>query len=203
MDAEGLDFETLVKLNAAGPKYCDTFAYWIGCLSNPASLIAQDADEACAAMSHQFNVEEQSFDWGGLCGYPQYVPRIFAPVAPVTVALRWSPFPTAIAALGSPFHFATGTFGHVLTVFRPREILTQPASGPDRDHFQLLLQHANERALSRKKWILLCGSPGWSYNLTEEAEGDLDCCYENDERMESMKEFGFIHFSRKPANPGR
>src|SRR5688572_23809257 len=115
-----LDFLAL-NAQSAAPAYTSTFAYWLGVLSNPSAHVALDADEACAVMSYQYGSEEQAIDEDGLRGYPDIIPAVLHPVAPVTLALRWSPFPSAIDALGAPVHLHRADYGKALAVFRPGE----------------------------------------------------------------------------------
>ena len=193
MNPAEFDFETLKAASAGGGSWVSTFAYWLGVLSDPSAKFAREADEACAAMSYQYDVEEQATELDSLRGYREIIPSIFHPVAPVSLALRWSPFPAAFAALGPPVHTDRGDFGKALAVFRPVETPTFPATTPDELHFQLLLRHACERAIRSKRWVLLAGSPGWSY--TSE-----DFIAEQPDLQQLMADFGFVFYARKPAN---
>ncbi len=202
MNHSDFSFETLVKQSAGGERIYSTFAYWLCVTGWPFSRVLRSADWACAAMSHQYDTEEQD----NLRGFPQYVPRVIRPIAPVTVAYRWSPFPRAIELLGQPTRIRMDEYGTVLMLFEPSHFETANDPCTDLGHFEFLLKHACERAMQSrhlmfKRQVFLCGSPGWSYKLTgfnSSEEGDLDCCYENEERAELMKEFGFVHCSRKP-----
>ena len=144
-------------------------------------------------MSCQYDVEEQATELDSLRGYREVIPSIFHPIAPVTLALRWSPFPAACAALGQPIHTDRGDFAQVLAVFRPSDAPTFPATTADERHFQFLLSHSCERAIRTKRWVLLAGSPGWSY--TSE-----DYIADDPELQQLMADFGFVFYARKPAN---
>ena len=183
-DPQNLDFDSL-RLEFAAPKSCTTVAYWIGVLTNVRSKIATDAEEACAVMSHQHDVEEQD----NFCSFPEYIPTVFRPIAPVTLALKWSPFPLALAIMGEPFSFDSTSSGNRLFIFRPEMIKRmEPFGCADIRHFQFLLAAAIQSAKSNE-YILLCGSPGWSYNSPEHIYGST-------RRM--MKDFGFVYQRRKP-----
>ena len=190
MNEAGLDFATL-NAQSAAPAYTSTFAYWLGVLSDPSAQVALDADEACAVMSYQFGSEEQAVDEAGLRGYPNIIPAILHPVAPVTLALRWSPFPTAIAALGVPVHLHRAEYGKVLAVFRPVESPSLSAETTDQLHFLSLLQHCSARASRSKRWVFLTGSPGWSYT----SEDFID---KSRKLRQLMADFGFVAYARKP-----
>ena len=67
-------------------------------------------------MSFQFDVEEQAQNMKTLIGDAELIPSVLIPIAPVTLALQWSPFPVAIEALG--LHLDTKA-GKVLATFNP------------------------------------------------------------------------------------
>jgi hypothetical protein len=192
MNKAELDFSTL-NAQSAAPAYTSTFAYWLGVLSDPSAQVALDADEACAVMSYQYDSEEQAIDEDGLRGYPDIVPAVLHPVAPVTLALRWSPFPSAIAALSTPVHLHRAGYGKVLAVFRPVGSPSFSAESADQRHFLSLLQHCSARADRSKRWIFLTGSPGWSY--TSE-----DFIAKSRKLRRLMTDFGFVACARTPGN---
>lgn len=195
MNPAEFDFETLKAASAggSGATWLTTFAYWLGVLSDPTNKFARDADEACAAMSYQYDVEEQATELDSLRGYREIIPSIFQPVAPVTLALRWSPFPAAFAALGQPVYADRADFANTLAVFRPVEAPAFPATTPDEHHFHFLLTHTCERAIRAKRWVLLAGSPGWSYTSD-------NFIADNPDLQQLMADFGFVFYARKPAN---
>lgn len=186
------DFETL-KAESFGvdAAWLTTFAYWLGALADPTSEFARDAEDSCAAMSCQYDIEEQAFVIDDLRSRPELIPKIFRPVAPVTLALRWSPFPAAIAALGAPVHIDRGAFSRILAIFRPVDSPALSAATPDERHFGFLLRHACERAFRAKSWILLTGAPGWAYESEDLITGDRH-------RQKLMADFGFVSQSRRP-----
>jgi hypothetical protein len=182
-DPETLQFKRL-RAEFPAPKSCTTFAYCLGLFSNLKSRIAIDANEACAAMSHQYDVEEQ----GNLAGYPEYVPSIFRPLAPVTLAKEWTPFPMAITLLGSPVHASAADYGKRLFVFEPRSLaLTGCEPGLDAAHFGFLLSEAIRHAKGR--YIMMCGSPGWSYSSLDYISAGI---------RKRMEDAGFVFQRRKP-----
>lgn len=194
MNPAEYDFETLKAASAgANATWLTTFAYWIGVLADPTSGFAREAEESCAIMTHQYDIEEQALVLDDLRGSREIIPSVFHPVAPVTLALRWSPFPAALAALGQPVHFHQGADARTLAVFRPVDAPEFPAATADERHFQFLLQHACERALRTKRWVLLTGSPGWDY----ESE---DFLAESPDLQQLMADFGFVAHARKPTN---
>lgn len=192
MNEAGLDFATL-NAQSAAPAYTSTFAYWLGVLSDPSAQVALDADEACAVMSYQYGSEEQAVDEDGLRGYPNIIPTVVHPVAPVTLALRWSPFPSAITALGTPVHLHCADYGKTLAIFRPVENSSFSAESADERHFLSLLQHCSTRAAHSKRWVFLTGSPGWSYNSE-------DFIAKSRKLRRLMTDFGFVAYARTPRN---
>jgi len=190
MHLEQLDFDTLNQMTGLGIRN-DTFAYWLLVLHDSSSLYAQDADQAESVMSYRYDVEEQ----GNLEGEgPEgsLVPEVFVPIAPVTLALRWSPFPAAIEALGRPLH-ADVNKGDTLAVFSPQVIPEILDLALDEQHFNFLLHHACARALKENALVLLVGSPGWAYH-------SQDCLEEEPEIRKRMKELGFVYTLRKPKS---
>jgi hypothetical protein len=160
-------------------------------LYNPNSLYAQDADEAQNIMAYQYDTEEQ----GNLeCEGPEgsLVTETFAPVAPVTLALRWSPFPAAITALGRPLHIDAKR-GDTLAVFAPQALPKVLGSTPDERHFNFLLYHTCTRAFNENALVMLVGSPGWDYDSEDSLKNEPEI-------WKQMKEAGFVYTLRKPEN---
>jgi hypothetical protein len=190
MKFTNLDFVTLNKASG-NEAWNDTFAYWLLVLHDASSLYAQDADEAQSVMAYQYDVEEQgNLDGEGPEG--SLVPTIFAPIAPVTLALLWSPFSAAIEALGQPLHFdAKG--GDTLAVFTPQVLPESFGLTSDERHFSFLLHHACARALNEKALVLLVGSPGWAYDSEDFLEKEPEV-------RKQMEDAGFVYTLRKPEN---
>lgn len=186
-----LDFASLNK-DYGGESWCDTFAYWLLMLHYTQSTYAKNAPEACAIMSFQYDVEDQVHNSEMLIGNPELVPSVFTPIAPVTLAYKWSPFPTAIEVLGKPLHVDTHR-GKTLAVFEAKQYSTTISSTLDENHFDFLLKYACNHASTSNSSILLVGSPGWDYN----SDGYLE---EAPEIQALMRNFGFIYTLRKPAS---
>ena len=126
-----------------------------------------------------------------LIGDAELIPSVFIPIAPVTLALRWSPFPVAIEALGPSIHIdAKG--GNVLAAFNPMNHPKATGSTNDERHFDFLLQYVCTQAIQANALVLLVGSPGWDY----ESENFID---ERPDLKNLMREFGFIYTNRKPV----
>ncbi len=194
MNPAEYDFNALKAASfGASAGWLNTFAYWLGVLSDPSSKFAREADETCSAMACQYDVEEQAQEIDSLRSYRDVIPSIFRPIAPVTLSLDWSPFPAAFAALGQPVHLNRGGAGRALAIFRPVESPTIPSATADERHFLFLLRHACDRAIQTKTWVLLAGSPGWSYTSEDYIAGDPDL-------QQLMADFGFVFYARKPAS---
>ena len=65
-----------------------------------------------------------------LIGDAESIPSVLIPIAPVTLALQWSPFPVAIEALGPPLHLDTKA-GKVLATFNPLAQQEEAGFNPD------------------------------------------------------------------------
>lgn len=190
MPPNSLDFAALN--HAAGYEaWNDTFAYWLLVLHDPTHPCAQDATEAQSAMSFQYDAEEQTEDIAGIATDPELIPQICRPIAPVTLALRWSPFPAALQALGPPAHLHTHQ-GNALAVFAPCLPLEVRGTTADEQHFAFLLREACVRAGAAKALVLLVGSPGWAYD-------SADYLAERPETQQLMRDFGFAYTLRAPA----
>ncbi|GAA4495715.1 hypothetical protein GCM10023172_07870 [Hymenobacter ginsengisoli] len=184
-----LDFSSLNR-DANAETWCDTFAYWLLILHDPSSIYARNADEAQSIMSYQYDVEDQgNLEGEGPDG--KLFPNVFMPIAPVTLALRWSPFPAAMQNLGQPLHLDKHQ-GDALAVFAPQLVDEATASTPDEKHFNFLLRHACARAAAEKALVLLVGSPGWSYDSEDYLESEPEI-------RQLMHETGFIYTLRKPT----
>ena len=187
---QSLDFDSLNEAHGS-ESWCNTFAYWLLVLKDQHNVYAQEAEEACAAMSFQFDAEDQAQDVEMLIGDAELIPSVFIPIVPVTLALQWSLFPVATKALGPPLHLDTKA-GKVLATFNP---LVQPkvaGFSADERHFAFLLQHVCSRAIQSSSLIQLVGSPGWDYDSGDFIEEQPDL-------QNLMRDFGFVYTHRKPA----
>ena len=184
-----LDFDSLNEAHGS-EDWCNTFAYWLLVLKDQHNVHAQEAEEACAAMSFQFDVEDQAQDIEMLIGDAELIPSVLIPIAPVTLALQWSPFPVAIEALGPPLHLDTKA-GKVLATFNPLAQQEVAGFNPDERHFAFLLQHVCSRAIQSNSLVQLVGSPGWDYDSEDFIEEQPDL-------QNLMRDFGFVYTHRKP-----
>ncbi|NML68085.1 hypothetical protein HHL22_23040 [Hymenobacter sp. RP-2-7] len=190
MQSLHLDFTTLNQ-QARYEAWNDTFAYWLLVLHDTSNLYARDADEAQSAMSLQFDVEEQAVAAEGVASNEELIPTVFVPIAPVTLALRWSPFPAAVKSLGAPV-YADNKRGDSLAVFTPQTLPAAFDSTPDEQHFSFLLRQACTHAIKANALVMLVGSPGWDYD----EDGLLA---ENPVSQQAMRDFGFVYTLRKPS----
>lgn len=194
MHSSKFDFKSLKKASfGEDANWLTTFAYWIGILNDPDSEFANNADESCSVMSYQYDREEQACDLDDLRSYPDIIPSVFIPVSPVTLAHSWSPFPDAFNILGNPITTHQADYGEVLSVFRPIESPQYNPTTPDEFHFKHLLDYACMKAFKSKRWVMITGSPGWSYDSE-------DFIYENHEIQNLMIKFGYITTLRRPKN---
>lgn len=185
-------FDSL-RLLHPGRDYVNTLAYWLGLLFKSDSTFSKNAKEACGAMSYHYDVEEQVLDIAELRSSPEIIPSVFLPIAPVSLALKWSPFPAACEALGTPVYHDMSE-GHALAHFFPLHRPTFVAKTPDERHFQFLLNRTCERAEANAAKVFLCGSPGWSYK----DECLADFIKEDTELKTLMEKFGYVFCGRKP-----
>ena len=191
MKIEELDWTTLHANYMRGASWCTTFAYWLGVLFDRESGFAKSAEAAQNAMSYQHDVEEQAYELDHLRGDEELIPSIFMPVAPVTLALEWSPFPAIGSALGEPVFSDSGNYSKVSAAFHPAVDPSFAASSDDERHFLRLLRGASVRAAEQDALVFMVGSPGWSYKSRDHIASD-------DQLRELMSEFGFVATVRHP-----
>lgn len=186
-----LDFQSFPQ------RWTDTFAYWIGVVNEPGSSALADVREVRARMNYQYESEEQAtaadYVWAADANEPDYpLVQAFHPVAPVTLARQWMPFPTATAALGEPVLLERYR-DFVLTVYQPVSAPAFAATTPDERHFLQLLTAACQRALAMNHYVLLAGAPGYAY---EEALSISR--FPGAQR--AMQQAGFASWDRFPAD---
>jgi hypothetical protein len=143
----------------------NSFAYWLCRLHREPKPSEFTAERLKRAMSHHFDVEEQAYEPKQLNSPPDLIPKVLTPIAPVTLALRWSPFPMTHSVLGEPVVHARDREA-VFAVWNPRYLGADSlqATSADESHFVFLLKLAASAAIAGKSKILLVGSPGWSYS---------------------------------------
>ncbi|MBW3127573.1 MULTISPECIES: hypothetical protein [Hymenobacter] len=179
-----------VELNreAGNEDWNDTFAYWLLILHDPDHPYARNAEMACSAMSFQYDVEEQSTD---VFSDEELIPSVFLPIAPVTLAFRWAPFPAASTALGQPL-YSDSNKGKTLAIFKPTTENHLTGFTTDNKHFDFLLPHVCSKAIETQSLVLLVGEPGWDYTS--------DYLEDEPQIQERMRELGFVYTLRKPQD---
>jgi hypothetical protein len=148
------------------PTWQTSFAYWLCRLNKLPPPDVFSAENLKSAMGYHFEVEEQAHTLNMLNSPTDLIPKYLAPLAPVTLAQKWSPFPLAISMLGDPeFHGASERSRSAFAVWSPRYLGKEKITTTIRDeeHFVFLFRLAASAALEAKCRILLVGSPGWSY----------------------------------------
>lgn len=145
-------------------------------------------------MSYHFDVEEQAYTPKMLNSRPDLIPKYLTPIAPVTLAQRWSPFPLAASILGEPEHHdaTEPCYGQAaFAVWTPRYLGADriPTATIDEAHFVFLFRLAASAALASKSKILLVGSPGWSYESAAEQ-------YMNPDTAVMMHNAGYLFTER-------
>lgn len=147
-----------------------SFAYWLCRLHKQPKPSVISADGLQSAMSYHFDVEEQAYAPEMLNSSPDLIPEFLSPIAPVTVASQWSPFPMAVSFLGKPEQHGIGdqrfSGRAAFAVWTPRYLGADdlPQMTADEAHFVFLLRLATSAAKSDQCRVLLVGSPGWSYD---------------------------------------
>ena len=147
-------------------------------------------------MSYHFDVEEQAYRPKMLNSPPELIPKYLTPIAPVILALHWSPFPKAVTVLGEPEHHGATEpcYGRdAFAVWSPRYLGADdiPATTPDEMHFVFLLRLAASAARAEKCRILLVGKPGWCYDTAVKG-------YMNPDTAVMMHDAGYIFTERVP-----
>lgn len=172
-----------------------SFAYWLCRLRKEPKGFEMLADNLQRVMSFHYDVEEQAYTPEMLNSSPKLIPKYLAPIAPVTLAAGWSPFPMARAILGRPEQRGIAPKGSfhrgAFAVWKPRYLGMDdlPKMTAHEKHFVFLLRLAASAALAAKCRILLVGSPGWSY---EHAVKN----YMNPETSVLMHEAGYLFTER-------
>jgi hypothetical protein len=143
-------------------------AYWLGILKKDLPAAFHTPKALAAAMSFHFDIEEQAWDVEHIRSTPDLLFEIFAPIAPVSLAEAWSPFPFAVSALGSPLEAAidegSGWHRPAFAIFRNPEGLVLPCPTDHHErHFRRLLGLVADSAGSGDR-VLLVAQPGWSYD---------------------------------------
>jgi hypothetical protein len=147
--------------------YRTSVAYWFGFLKQdlPSDLLEAKRLKSC--MTLHFDREEQAWDENHIKSGLHDIFDYFQPIAPVSLAELWSPFPMAIQLLGKPIH--SGTSEDSWPAYAVFAVPEEPArrSSPSSVHAKhfarltnLCITAAKERHSSQ---ILLVAMHGWSY----------------------------------------
>jgi hypothetical protein len=173
-----------------GKGFPDSFAYWLCCLHKEPKDFS--AGNLKSAMSYHFDVEEQAYTPKMLNSRPELIPKCLTPIAPVTLAPQWSPFPMAVSILGKPEQHGSDS-GSAFAVWTPRylggdEVATKTT---DEAHFLFLIRLATSAARASKCRVLLVGSPGWCYRTAAKR-------YMNPDTAVMMHDAGYLFTERVP-----
>lgn len=163
-----LSFEALCNTNLDHK----TLAYWIGLFALQPWPPIYKAEALQAAMSYQYDIEEQAGDTGVLFSPDAEWRNSFQPLAPVQLVKEWSPLPYAMEILGTPAWsdladssgLRTACLAWLptsLTSVRKHQLTS--ASSLDQQRFLQLLTVGAMRGIDRNKALLIVACPGWSY----------------------------------------
>jgi hypothetical protein len=160
---------TFNELSGADSDWCTTLAYWLGPYSG--TLDAQGLLGVAGAMSFQYDFEEQADVYGRALPENEEWPKLFKPVAPVQLALGWSPLPWAADVLGDPtveaVESSTGTrmvaAGWAGERVAGVKTTVRHSTTADEKRFLGLLTVTVTRAQQGGKGLLIVAKPGWSY----------------------------------------
>lgn len=181
-------------------KWSKSLAYWIGTLHKPLPEAFTTADALASAMSLHFDIEEQCCDEEHLRTEPDLLFDIFRPIAPITLAERWSPIPMLVTLFENPIQHGTDlTRDETLpafAVFNPTYLGDSefvPGNVHER-HAYYLARLAASRAEEEKARILIVAKPGWSYSHAKE-EGFM-----NPQCALFMHRVGYMFTERVPLS---
>ena len=174
----------------------DTFAYWVLVLKKLLPRKCASVDYVKSLMSRHYDIEEQAYTPRMLRTDKKLFYSYLQPIAPVTLALKWSPFALARSALGTPIRRekGSGTRSPALAIWKPKYLgAWEPKDlAEDHRHFVFLLRIACSAAIAAKGRILLVGSPGWSYSNWREER------MMNPGTVLLMHEAGYVYTDRMP-----
>lgn len=154
-------FEELA--GSAGPS---SFAYWILVERQPLSDSELVLDELASFMSYHYDSEEQAYEPDSILDDERF--EKLQPIAPVSLAEGWAPFPLCREILGEPVACARGEGSRApaMGVWDGRYL---GACEPDdrtehARHFVFLLRLACSLAVESAGRLIVVGAPGWSYS---------------------------------------
>jgi hypothetical protein len=186
---------TFDELRGADSDWCTTLAYWLGPYGG--KLDAEAILGVGAAMSFQYDVEEQAEAYGGALPEEASWTKVFAPVAPVQLTRGWSPLPCAVALLGEPRVEAVeggDDIRRVAAVWDAGKVsdiksTARPSTNADEKRFLSLLTVSVTRAQQTRRGVIIAAKPGWSY---EHVHGISQAT------ARLMSKAGFVVTTRKP-----
>jgi hypothetical protein len=181
--------------------WCTSLAYWIGTLHKPLPKSFVTASALASAMSHHFDIEEQCCDEDHLRTAPDLLFKVFRPIAPVTLAEKWSPIPMLVRLLENPIqHGADLTkkgMRPAFAVFNPVYLGDSEfvPSDPHERHAYYLARLSASRAKEEKARILVVAQPGWSYSHARDEAGLM-----NPDSALFMHRVGYMFTERLPLS---
>jgi hypothetical protein len=143
-------------------------AYWLGVLKKDLPTEFHSPKALADAMSFHFDIEEQAWDAEHIRSAPSLLFDVLRPIAPVSLAEAWSPFPYAISTLGSPqeagIDTRSGWLRPAFAIFpRPAQLVCPPPTNVHEKRLMRLLGLVVDSAGSVDR-VLLVAQPGWSYD---------------------------------------
>jgi len=186
---------TFDELVGRHSEWCTSLAYWLGPYAG--KLDAKEVLELAAVMSLQYDYEEQADAYGAALPKDESWTGVFAPVAPVQLALRWSPLLCAVELLGEPRVEAVeeGPGARMVvaawdaaSVSNIKTMGRHPETA-DEKRFVGLLTVSVTRAQQRRRGLLVVAKPGWSYE---------HMCGISETTARLMRKAGFVVTTRRP-----
>jgi hypothetical protein len=175
--------------------WCTSLAYWLGPYRG--ALESNAVLGVGAAMSFQYDSEEQADAFGRALPIDETWTKVFAPVAPVQLTSRWSPLACAIEILGAPSIEAVtdGSYSRMAVVaWDPDRVSSvtstaRQSASADEKRFVGLLTVSVTRARERRRGVLVAAQPGWSYETVHPISKTT---------ARLMGKAGFVVTTRKP-----
>nr|WP_143547903.1 hypothetical protein [Rhodopirellula sp. SM50] len=173
--------------------YEKTFAYWL-CAIDRGVLEIPPLTELISAMRSQCDIEEQAVHVDRFDAIHKFSPGILRTLAPVSLAIRWSPFPTAVEMFGDPIHQKFQKDDHrafACAVWRP-EKPDKPATAPinvHEQHFRALVPLLVDRVNQQRCDLFVAGMIGWEYDTERD-------CPISPETEKAMSDYGYVYTQR-------
>lgn len=191
---------TFEELEPDKESLCTSLAYWIGTLHKPLPNAFATAQALASAMTLHFEFEEQCEDEEDLRTSPDLLFKVFRPIAPITLAEKWSPIPMLVRLLENPIQHEidlnkTGR-RPAFAVFNPVYLGDSefvPSNTHER-HAYYLARLSASRAMEEQARILVVVRPGWSYSSAREAG------FMNPDSALSMHRAGYMFTERLPLS---